>query len=41
MDNLGAIVGPLLALAPVGLVGVQTAILVSVVPGLLAAAAIV
>ncbi len=41
MDNLGAIVGPLLALALVGLVGVRTAILVSVVPGLLAAAAIV
>jgi MFS family permease len=41
MDNLGAIIGPLLALALVGLVGVRTAILVSVVPGLLAAAAIV
>ncbi len=41
MDNLGAIVGPLLALVLVGLVGVRTAILVSVVPGLLAAAAIV
>jgi MFS family permease len=41
MDNLGAIVGPILALVLVGLVGVRTAILLSVVPGLLAAAAIV
>jgi MFS family permease len=41
MDNLGAIVGPLLALALVGLVGVRTAILLSVIPGLLAVAAIV
>jgi MFS family permease len=41
MDNLGAIFGPLLALALVGLVGVRTAILLSVVPGLLAVAAIV
>jgi MFS family permease len=41
MDNLGAIIGPLLALALVGLVGVRTAILLSVVPGLLAVAAIV
>ena len=41
MDNLGAIVGPLLALGLVALVGVRTAILVSVVPGLLAAVAIV
>lgn len=41
MDNLGAIVGPLLALGLVGLVGVRTAILISVVPGLLAAVAIV
>lgn len=40
MDNLGAIVGPLLALLIVGLIGVRGAILVSVVPGLLAAAAI-
>jgi MFS family permease len=40
MDNLGAIFGPLLALALVGLVGVRTAILLSVVPGLLAVAAI-
>ena len=40
MDNLGAIIGPLLALLMVGLIGVRDAILVSVVPGLLAAAAI-
>jgi MFS family permease len=41
MDNLGAIAGPLLALALVGLVGVRTAIVLSIIPGLLAAAAIV
>ena len=41
MDNLGAIGGPLLALALVALVGVRTAILLSVIPGLLAAVAIV
>ncbi len=41
MDNLGAIGGPLLALALVALVGVRTAILLSVIPGLLAAFAIV
>lgn len=41
MDNLGAIIGPLLALGLVGVVGVRTAIVVSVVPGLLAAAAVV
>ncbi len=41
MDNFGAIVGPLLALGLVSLFSVRTAILVSVVPGLLAAAAIV
>jgi MFS family permease len=41
MDNVGAIVGPLLALALVTLVGVRTAMLLSVIPGLLAAAAIV
>ena len=40
MDNLGAIVGPLLALGLVSLVGVRTAILLSVLPGLLSAAAI-
>ena len=41
MDNLGAIVGPLLALGLVALVGVRTAILISIIPGLLAALAIV
>src|SRR5439155_22667520 len=41
MDNLGAIGGPLLALGLVALVGVRTAILISVIPGTLAAAAIV
>jgi MFS family permease len=40
MDNFGAIVGPLLALLLVSSVGVRTAILVSIVPGLLAAIAI-
>jgi len=41
MDNLGAIVGPLLALVLVGLVGTRTAIALSIIPGLLAALAIV
>jgi MFS family permease len=41
MDNLGAIAGPLLALALVGLVGTRTAIALSIIPGLLAALAIV
>jgi MFS family permease len=41
MDNLGAIGGPLLALGLVGIVGVRTAILLSIIPGLLAVAAIV
>lgn len=40
MDNLGAIAGPLLALMLVAIVGTRTAIVVSVVPGLLAALAI-
>jgi MFS family permease len=40
MDNLGAIGGPLLALGLVTLVGVRTAILLSVIPGVLAALAI-
>src|SRR6188474_1303548 len=40
MDNVGAIGGPLLALALVGAVGVRTAIVLSIVPGLLAVAAI-
>ena len=41
MDNLGAIGGPLVAIALVALVGVRSAILLSIVPGLLAAVAIV
>jgi MFS family permease len=41
MDNLGAIGGPLLALALVAAFSVRTAILLSVVPGLLAVIAIV
>ena len=41
MDNLGAIGGPLLALALVAAVGVREAILLSIIPGLLAALAIV
>ncbi len=41
MDNLGAIGGPLLAIGLVTLVGIRTAILLSVIPGLLAALAIV
>jgi MFS family permease len=40
MDNLGAIGGPLLALGLVTLVGVRTAIVLSVNPGLLAALSI-
>lgn len=40
MDNLGAIGGPLLALALVAVVSTRTAILISIVPGLLAVAAI-
>jgi MFS family permease len=41
MDNLGAIGGPLLALGLVAVTSVRTAILLSVIPGLLAAGAIV
>lgn len=41
MDNLGAVFGPLLALGLVAWLGVRTAIGLSVIPGLLAAAAIV
>jgi MFS family permease len=40
MDNLGAIAGPLLAIGLVALVGVREAILISVIPGALAAVAI-
>jgi MFS family permease len=41
MDNLGAIIGPLLALALLAVFSVRTVILLAVVPGLLAAAAII
>ena len=41
MDNLGAIGGPLVAIGLVGLIGVRSAILLSIIPGLLAALAIV
>ncbi|MFF5209529.1 MFS transporter [Streptosporangium sp. NPDC000396] len=41
MDNLGAVLGPLLALGLVALLGVRWAIALSVIPGLLAAATIV
>lgn len=41
MDNLGAIIGPLLALVLVAAVGTRWAIALSVIPGLLAAVAIV
>lgn len=40
MDNLGAILGPLLGIGLVALTSVRTAIVLSVIPGLLAAAAI-
>jgi len=40
MDNLGAIGGPLLALGLVSIVGIRLAIILSVIPGLLAALAI-
>lgn len=40
MDNIGAIVGPLLALALVSVAGVRTTMLLSIVPGLLAVLAI-
>lgn len=39
-DNAGAVIGPLLASFPVALVGVRPAILLAIVPGMLAAAAI-
>ncbi|HEY0345026.1 MAG TPA: MFS transporter [Solirubrobacteraceae bacterium] len=41
MDNLGAILGPLLGIALVAAVGVRGAILLSIIPGLLAVVAIV
>lgn len=40
MDNLGAIIGPLLGILLVAIAGVRDAILLSVIPGLLAAGAI-
>jgi MFS family permease len=40
LDNLGAVGGPLLAIVLVALAGVRSAILLSVVPGLVSAAAI-
>jgi MFS family permease len=39
-DNAGAVIGPLLASALVGLVGIRQAILLAIVPGILAAVAI-
>jgi MFS family permease len=41
MDNLGAVIGPVLALVLVSAIGLRAAILLGVVPGLAAAAAIV
>lgn len=41
MDNLGAVIGPILAVILVALVGIRGAILFSIIPGLLAAGAIV
>jgi MFS family permease len=41
MDNLGAILGPLLGIALVAAVGIRNAILLSIIPGLLAVGAIV
>lgn len=41
MDNLGAVGGPLLAIGLVGALGVRGAILLSVIPGLMAALAMV
>jgi MFS family permease len=41
MDNLGAIAGPLLAIALIAVVSIRTAIFISVIPGLLSAVAIV
>jgi MFS family permease len=41
MDNAGAVLGPIVALGLVALIGIRQAIFVSVIPGLLAAVAIV
>jgi len=40
MDNAGAVIGPLVALGLIAVIGIREAILVSVLPGLLAAVAI-
>lgn len=40
MDNLGAVLGPLLAMALAGMLGVRWAIGLSLIPGLMAAGAI-
>jgi len=41
MDNLGSVIGPIVALTLVALIGIREAILLSVIPGSLAALAIV
>ena len=41
MDNLGAVLGPLLALGLLALVGVRSAILISIIPGAMAAVAVI
>ena len=41
MDNLGAIAGPLLAIALIAVTSIRTAIFISVIPGLLSAVAII
>jgi len=41
MDNAGAVIGPIVALGLVALIGIREAIFLSVIPGLLAAVAIV
>jgi MFS family permease len=41
MDNLGAVIGPILALGLVAVVGIREAIVLSIIPGLMAAGAIV
>ncbi len=41
MDNAGAVIGPIVALGLVALIGIRQAIFLSVIPGLLAAVAIV
>src|SRR6266516_4432460 len=41
VDNLGAIAGPVLAIALIALTSIRAAIVISVIPGLLSAAAII